>query len=210
MQPKLIIFDCDGVLVDTEAISTGVITQLARALGVPISNQEALETFTGTSLNFVQDFLEKKLGKKLPEDFEPVYRKKTFEEFEKNLQPISGIHAIVENLAIPFCVASNAPIYKVEFNLKLTNLYPFFEGKIFSAYQVEKWKPDPTLFLTAAKTMGFRPEECMVVEDSAAGVLAAKAAKMKVLGYAHGEKAERLKSHGATIITDVAEILNFL
>lgn len=210
MQPKLIIFDCDGVLVDTEAISTGTIAQLARNLGINISNQEAIETFAGTSLNFVKSFLEERLGGKLPEDFEPIYRKKSFEEFERSLQPIPGIHEVVQNLKIPFCVASNAPTYKVEFNLKLTNLYPYFKDKIFSAYQVEKWKPDPTLFMTAAKTMGFHPSECIVVEDSPAGVQAAIAAEMKVLGYAVGKKAETLKTNGAIVISDLREVLSFL
>lgn len=210
MQPKFIIFDCDGVLVDTEAISTRVIAEEARKLHIQISNQEALETFAGTSLNFVYSFLEKKLGQTLPEDFEAVYRKRSFEEFEKDLQPIPNIHAVIQKLDLPFCVASNAPAYKVEFNLKLTKLYSYFEGKIFSAYQVKKWKPNPTLFLTAAKTMGFSPADCLVVEDSPAGVQAAIAANMKVLGYAEGKKASILKSHGAIVIDDMNEIFSYL
>ena len=169
-----------------------------------------METFAGTSYSFVFDFIEKRLGKKLPENFEELYRKRTFEEFEKNLQPIPGIHEVIKKLQIPFCVASNAPDYKVEFNLKLVKLFPFFENKIFSAYQVKAWKPDPTLFLTAAKTMGFSPSETMVIEDSPAGVQAAVAANMKVLGFAKEKKAEILKSKGATVISDMAEIFSHI
>lgn len=210
MKPKFIIFDCDGVLVDTEEISCGVLAEEARKLGANLSNQEALETFAGTSYSFVFEFIEKRLGEKLPENFEEVYRKRTFEEFEKNLKPIPGIHEVVQKLQLPFCVASNAPDYKVEFNLKLVELFPFFENNIFSAYQVNAWKPDPTLFLTAAKKNGFAPSETLVIEDSPAGVQAAVAANMKVLGFAKGKKAEKLKSNGATVISDMKEIFNHL
>ena len=208
MKPKFIIFDCDGVLVDTEKISCGVIAEEARNLGVDLSNQEALETFSGTSYSFVFDFIEQRLGKKLPENFEENYRKRTFEEFEKKLQPIPGIHDVIKKLNLPFCVASNAPSYKVEFNLKLVNLFPFFENKIFSAYQVNAWKPNPTLFLTAAKKMGFSPSETLVIEDSPVGVQAAVAANMKVLGFAKGEKAEILRSNGANVISKMTQIFN--
>ncbi|MDC3210133.1 HAD family hydrolase [Saprospiraceae bacterium] len=210
MKPKFIIFDCDGVLVDTEKISCGVIAEEARNLGVDLSNQEALETFSGTSYSFVFDFIEQRLGKKLPENFEENYRKRTFEEFEKKLQPIPGIHDVIKKLNLPFCVASNAPSYKVEFNLKLVNLFPFFENKIFSAYQVNAWKPNPTLFLTAAKKMGFSPSETLVIEDSPVGVQAAVAANMKVLGFAKGEKAEILRSNGANVISKMTQIFNYL
>ena len=210
MKPKFIIFDCDGVLVDTEEISCGVLAEEARKLGANLSNQEALETFAGTSYSFVFDFIEKRLGEKLPENFEEIYRKRTFEEFENNLKPIPGIHEVINKLQLPFCVASNAPDYKVEFNLKLVKLFPFFENNIFTAYQVNAWKPDPTLFLTAAKTMGFSPSETIVIEDSPAGVQAAIAANMKVLGFAKGKKAEVLKAKGANIISEVEEIFNFL
>lgn len=210
MKPKFIIFDCDGVLVDTEQISCGVLAEEARKLGANLSNQEALETFAGTSYSFVFNFIEKRLGKKLPEDFEEIYRKRTFEEFEKNLQPIPGIHDVVQKLQLPFCVASNAPAYKVEFNLKLVKLFPFFEKNIFSAYQVNAWKPDPTLFLTAAKSNGFSPSETLVIEDSPAGVQAAVAANMKVLGFAKGKKAEILATKGATVISKMEEIFDHL
>ncbi|MFK8009943.1 MAG: HAD family hydrolase [Saprospiraceae bacterium] len=210
MKPKFIIFDCDGVLVDTEEISCGVLAEEARKLGTNLSNQEALETFAGTSYSFVFEFIEKRLGKKLPENFEELYRKRTFEEFEKNLQPIPGIHEVVKKLQLPFCVASNAPAYKVEFNLKLVKLFPFFEKNIFSAYQVNAWKPDPTLFLTAAKKNGFAPSETLVIEDSPAGVQAAVAANMKVLGFAKGKKAEILQSKGATVISTMTEIFSHL
>lgn len=210
MKPKFIIFDCDGVLVDTEEISCGVLAEEARKLGANLSNQEALETFAGTSYSFVFDFIEKRLGKKLPDNFEELYRKRTFEEFEQKLQPIPGIHDVVKKLQLPFCVASNAPAYKVEFNLKLVKLFPFFENNIFSAYQVNAWKPDPTLFLTAAKKMGFTPSQTMVIEDSPAGVQAAVAANMKVLGFAKGKKAKILKSKGAIVISEMNQIFNHL
>ncbi len=211
MQTKFIIFDCDGVLVDTEAISTRVLAEEARKLGAQLSDEEALDIFTGTSYDFVFSFIQKRLGKDLPENFEKIYRDRTFKEFEKNLQPIPNIHKVIQQLKLPFCVASNAPAYKVNFNLKLVNLFPFFEGKIFSAYQVKAWKPDPTLFLTAAKTFGFKPNECLVIEDSPAGVQAAVAGEMRVLGYANSDaKKEKLAKNGAIVIKDLMEIFDHL
>lgn len=211
MQTKFIIFDCDGVLVDTEEISTRVLAEEARKLGAQLSNEEALDTFAGHSYDFVFSLIQEKIETKLPDNFEAIFRERTFKEFEKSLQPIPGIHEVVKKLKIPFCVASNAPAYKVDFNLKIVNLFPFFEGKIFSAYQVNAWKPDPTLFLTAAKTFDFQPEECLVVEDSPAGVQAAIAGGMKVLGYAHNDsKAKKLSKNGATIIRDLNQIFDYL
>ena len=210
MKYELIIFDCDGVLVDSEAISCGVLAEEARKLGSKLTNEEARRIFAGTNLKFCFEYIENEIGQALPIDMEKIYREKTRERFAKDLQPIEGIHELVASLTLPYCVASNAPFGKMNFNLKKVGLFPFFEKNMFSAYQVKAWKPDPTLFLTAAKTMGFPPEKCLVVEDSLSGVKAAVAAGMDVLGYRKDERANELKDAGATVITSILDVQKYL
>ena len=210
MKYELIIFDCDGVLVDSEAISCGVLAEEARKLGSKLTNEEARRIFAGTNLKFCFEYIENEIGQSLPSDMEMIYRTKTRVRFAKELQPVEGIHELVASLTLPFCVASNAPLGKMIPNLKKVGLFPFFEKNMFSAYEVKAWKPDPTLFLTAAKTMGFEPSKCLVVEDSLSGVKAAVAAEMDVLGYRDDERAEELKAAGATIITSITEVRDYL
>lgn len=210
MNYELIIFDCDGVLVDSEKIANYVFAEEARKLGATITNEEALETFAGTSLKFCMDYVENQIGKPLPSDFEARYRKKSFEAFKRDLKPVEGIEKVIKNLKIPFCVASNGPKKKVEFNLTNTGLYPYFEGKIFSAYEVKKWKPDPTLFLTAAQFFNANPQNCLVVEDSLSGVKAALNAGMNVLGFAHGKNIKILEAEGVRTFQKMSDLLRVI
>ena len=212
MNYELIIFDCDGVLVDSESISCGVLAEEAQKLGSKLTNEEAVKIFAGTNLKFCKAYIEEEIGKPLPENFDATYRALTRERFAKELQPIEGIHDLVVSLTLPFCVASNAPLAKMNFNLKKVGLFPFFEKNRFSAYEVKAWKPDPTLFLTAAKTMGFEPSKCLVIEDSLSGVKAAVAAGMDVLGYRKekDQRQEDLIKAGATIITSMKEVSHYL
>lgn len=210
MKYELIIFDCDGVLVDSEEISCGVLAEEARKLGSKLTNEEARRIFAGTNLKFCFEYIENEIGKPLPSNMQVIYREKTRERFAKELKPIEGIHELVASLSLPYCVASNAPLGKMIPNLKKVGLFPFFEKNMFSAYEVNAWKPDPTLFLTAAKTMGFEPSKCLVIEDSLSGVKAAVAAGMDVLGYRADERAKELKDAGATIITSITEVKSYL
>ena len=151
-----------------------------------------------------------KIGKPLPPDFEAHYRKKSFEAFKRDLKPVEGIELVIKNLHSPFCVASNGPKNKVEFNLTNTGLFPYFEGKIFSAYEVKKWKPNPTLFLTAAEFFNAKPENCLVVEDSLSGVKAGLNAGMNVLGFAHGKNINILESEGVKTFQKMTDLLSFV
>ena len=143
MKYKCVIFDCDGVLVDSEAISSAVLTEMSNEFGIEISHQEALENFTGKSLKFSLNYIESVFGQSLPTDFEQQFRVKSFEQFALNLQPINGIHDLLNSLTIPFCVASSGPTEKIIRNLTTTNLIHHFEGKIFSSYDIQSWKPEP-------------------------------------------------------------------
>jgi HAD superfamily hydrolase (TIGR01509 family) len=210
MKFKCIIFDCDGVLVDSEATSIGVIVDLAAEMGYSMNLEEAIAEFSGHSLQYCFEYIEEASSQKFPPNIANIYRERSFEAFEKTLKPIPGIHQVLERLTLPRCVASNAPQDKIRLNLGLLELTPFFGDNIFSAYDIQKWKPEPDLFLLAAKTMGFEPKDCLVVEDSLAGVLAAKAGGFEVMGYASARTASQLEKAGATIFYDMNLLDSFL
>lgn len=191
---KCIIFDCDGVLVDSEFIAISVLVDMANVLETGLDVKECLISFKGKSLKSCMDSISKHLGKPLPSNFEYEYRKKTFEAFRKDMKPIKGVRHLIENLKIPFCVASSGPENKIRLNLEVTGLLSYFEGNIFSCYTIQKWKPEPDVFLWAAKTMGFKPDDCLVIEDSVSGVRAAKIGGFDVFGYTEHDYKNELEA----------------
>ena len=209
-QSKLIIFDCDGVLVDSEPLSNRTIAGQMRELGISMTEEEAIKLFAGGSLKNVTDYVKETTGKEAPSDMEDVYRERSYELFRKELQPVPGIKAILEQLPNIKCVASNGPIEKMELNLKLADLIHFFDENLFSAYEIGHWKPDPRLFLHAAQAMGFEAKDCIVIEDSDHGIYAAKAAGMQVYGFAGRTPREKLESAGAEIFDEMAQLSRLL
>lgn len=183
MKYKCIIFDCDGVLVDSESISNATLVTMAKNVGVTLNLDFVMTHFLGKSLQFCFDYIQSLAPKKLPDTFEEEFRNRTFEAFKTEIQPIAGIHELLSKIKIDVCVASNGPADKIRLNLTTTHLIDRFEGHIFSAYDINSWKPNPELYLYAAKSMGYLVEECVVIEDSLAGVQAALAGGFKVLGY---------------------------
>ena len=179
---ELIIFDCDGVLVDSEGLSSAVLAEMLNKNGCQTFASDLRTRFHGMKLRSILERLELETGVTLPAYFEEEFREKAAAVFEGQLQPIAGASSIVGALRIPFCIASSGPRSKIEQNLQTTNLLPYFIGRIFSAYEINSWKPDPGLFLAAAKHFGISPDRCMVVEDSVVGVDAGLAAEMTVLG----------------------------
>lgn len=210
MKHSLIIFDCDGVLVDSEIISNRILAEQLRELEVSVSDEEVLQLFRGGSLNDARLYIEKSTGHPAPDDFEQVYRSRTFEAFKNELKPIPGVIEVLEKINHPRCVASNGPRNKIELNLKLAKLDRFFADNLFSAYDVNRWKPDPTLFLHAAKTMGHQPEDCLVIEDSAHGVMAAKRAGMSVLGFVQKGLEDELSAFGVPVFHEMHELIDLL
>lgn len=186
MNFDLIIFDCDGVLVDSEPIAARVLAQALTELGFALTAQQALERYTGISMAAVLAQIEAQWGRPLPADFRERLRERDFAAFRAELQPIPGIFEALRQLAPPRCVASSGAPQKMRFTLGLTGLLPWFEPHLFSAEMVERGKPAPDLFLYAARQMGAAPGECVVVEDSAAGIQAARAAGMRALGFPGG------------------------
>jgi HAD superfamily hydrolase (TIGR01509 family) len=203
---KCIIFDCDGVLVDSEGLSNKVLHQMTSALGFSIPYEELCKQNTGRHLKECFNWIETQSSTSLPLEFEKEYRKKTFEVFAKELQPIEGVKEFVSNLSIPFCVASSGPVEKIKLNLGVTGLLNHFENKIFSSYQIKSWKPNPEIFLHAAKQMGFSVPDCVVIEDSLTGVQAAVAGGFKVYALNNDHQNEKLKVAGATTFNHINQL----
>ncbi|MEM7548770.1 MAG: HAD family hydrolase [Bacteroidota bacterium] len=206
MKYNCVIFDCDGVLVDSVEISIKTLIDMAESQGVEISYEFAVTNFSGSALKKSFDYIEQKGQLKLPETFEGEYRKRTSEAFKKELKPINGIHKALEKIPIPYCVASSGPLSKIEANLNTTNLLDKFKGKMFSSYEIDSWKPDPDIFIHAAKEMGFKPESCLVIEDSVEGIRAAKQGSFNVLAYANKNNKHILKQEGVKIFEDMHDL----
>ena len=209
---ELIIFDSDGVLVDSEAIACRVMAEAATAVGAVMDVHEAMDVFRGRKIALCVEEIERRSGRVLGDGFIAEVRRATTLAFDQELKPIEGIHQALDLIRQPYCVASNGPMAKLTHALGLTDLYTRFEGRIFSAYEVGHWKPDPGLFLHAARTLGVGPDRCIVVEDSVTGVAAAKAAGMRVLGYA-GEgphAATALRKAGAEVFVHMRDLPGLL
>jgi HAD superfamily hydrolase (TIGR01509 family) len=177
---EAVIFDCDGTLIDSEGIGAQSLIEEAETLGLRFSAEEDLEAFRGRAMPTTLAILAERLGRPLPEGFEARARARMAVKFRTELKVIPGAHETLAALKPPVCIASNGPRAKMDLTLAVTGLAPFFAGRVFSAYEVGSFKPDPGLFLHAAAAMGARPERCVVVEDSVAGIEAGLAAGMRV------------------------------
>jgi HAD superfamily hydrolase (TIGR01509 family) len=207
----LVIFDCDGVLVDSERLAVKVDATVLAHLGWVLTEEEIIARFVGVSDLHFRKAVESHLGRRLPDDWEaecrPLYRK----AFSEQLRPVDGIVEALDQLALPTCVASSGTHEKMRFTLGLTGLYDRFHGRIFSATEVARGKPAPDLFLYVADRMGVSPGACVVVEDSAPGVAAARAAGMLVFAYAGGvTPAARLVGPRTIVFEEMRELPGLL
>lgn len=185
-QPQLIIFDCDGVLIDSEIISANTLIDLLKPLGLEINLTHIAENFLGRSFPTVAISIRKNFGIDLPDSFESDYRAELLSRFDTQLQPTHGIVDLLERLDLQFCVATSSSPQRVARSMEITGLNRFFSGHIYTASQVEHGKPAPDLFLHASKHEGVPATQCLVVEDSFPGIEAAHAARMQVLHYQGG------------------------
>ncbi|CAH0993324.1 6-phosphogluconate phosphatase [Sinobacterium norvegicum] len=179
----LIIFDCDGVLVDSEGIAARVMAEHVTALGWPMTLLQCQQAFKGLSLARCGVLIEKQLSITLPDTFFSDLQRQTFACFSEELTAITGVEALLQSLRIPCCVASSGYFDKLAVTLEKTSLAGYFDQRVYSAEQVANGKPAPDLFLFAAAQMQVDAERCLVVEDSLPGVEAALAAGMQVIGY---------------------------
>lgn len=203
--PELVVFDCDGVLVDSERLSVVVDQRVLGEFGWHLTQDEILHRFVGRSSAYFRAELETFLGRPLDHDWEARFQPWYEEAFARDLEPVPGIRSAVERLeaaGTATCVASNGSHDKIRRNLARTGLLPSFDGRIFSADDVAQGKPAPDLFLHAAERMGYAPESCVVVEDSRSGIAAARAAGMQAYGYAGGLTPSEWLTGERTIVFD--------
>ncbi|MBX3508882.1 MAG: HAD-IA family hydrolase [Parvibaculum sp.] len=209
--PSLVIFDCDGVLVDTEPVANRLLARVLSEEGFQISYEECRRLFVGRTMDAVRAHVEAALGRALRADWTTSIRDRTLEAFAAGIEPVPGASDVIHALrarALPYCVASSGKFEKMRFTLGMTGLLPLVEDVLFSAEEVRAGKPAPDLFLHAASRMGHEPSRCLVIEDSVPGVQAAVAAGMAVVGYAgdpHTDAAA-LKSEGAHVISGMDEL----
>ncbi|MEV4735391.1 MULTISPECIES: HAD family hydrolase [unclassified Microbacterium] len=207
----LVIFDCDGVLVDSERISVDIDRRVLGELGWTLTNEEIVHRFVGRSDAHFRAEVEQHLGRPLDDDWDAPYAQWYREAFDRDLVEVPGVVEALDAVRVPSCVASSGSHAKIRRSLTLTGLLTRFDGRIFSAEDVREGKPAPDLFLHAAAQLDVQPERCIVVEDSRFGVQAARAAGMRVLGYAGGlTPGEWLEAEGATVFTDMGALPGLL
>lgn len=194
---ELVIFDCDGVLVDSERISNIEFMEMLNELGLPMNLDDMFEHFVGKSIPQCLELITSMLGKPPPLDFEENYQRRVRIAFENGLRPVAGVPEMLHNLKLPCCVASSGSRDKTRMTLSITGLLPRFDGRLFSTTEVTHGKPAPDVFLHAAVQCGANPAACAVVEDTPTGVAAGVAAGMTVFGYAGITPAMRLQEAGA-------------
>ncbi|MEV6318826.1 HAD family hydrolase [Streptomyces sp. NPDC051776] len=187
MRYDLVIFDNDGVLVDSEPISNTILATYLTELGHPTTYEDSIRDYMGSAMHRIHELVLERHGKRLPEDFDDVFHTRVFDAFRRELRPVAGVDEVLDKLAggdVSYCVASSGSHERIRVALGKTGLYDRFgEGRIFSAQDVGRGKPAPDLFLHAAASMGVAPDRCAVVEDSPLGIRAACAAGMDVYGF---------------------------
>ncbi|HYM55843.1 MAG TPA: HAD-IA family hydrolase [Solirubrobacteraceae bacterium] len=211
---ELVIFDCDGVLVDSEAISNAVLARALTAEGLPTTLEQSRAAYHGLMLDDILARTEAALGRPLPAGWLERFERDRGEAFRRELEPVPGAAEAVERVraaGVAACVASQGKLEKTRLSLELTGLRHLFpEEALFSAYSVPRGKPYPDLFLHAAATMGAHPSRSVVVEDTPSGALAAVAAGMRALGYAADSDEAALREAGAEVIWELGEVPGLL
>jgi HAD superfamily hydrolase (TIGR01509 family) len=195
---KLVIFDCDGVLVDSEPITNQIFLDILQGYGLSIPHEEFVAKYVGSGMSVVKALLYQHHNFTLPDDFFKSFNAMSIEALERDLKAVKNVEKAIDDLNVPFCVASNSSPEKVRLMLKKTTLFNRFDGKIFTSSLVAAPKPAPDIYLHAAKANGVSPENVLVIEDTHIGVTAAVAAGMNVFGYTGTFPAEKLINAGAS------------
>ena len=206
----LVIFDCDGVLVNSEPLANQVYVQMLSEHGFEIDHTEYLQKFSGAAIFNRLESTSKQLNWAPPADFYSVFNSRLSVLTEKELQPVAGIHSLIESLTVPICVASNGSRTEIELRLKIAQLTDYFGNAIFSGLEMPHPKPAPDVFLAAAKAFDIPPANCIVIEDSIPGVTAAVCAGMRVYGHAAFTPSESLREAGAIPFANMMELQKML
>lgn len=194
LHPDLVIFDCDGVLIDSEIISATTLMKLLEHHGLQLDLQHVQRHFLGRSFPTVAASIRTEFNLDLPASFESDYRRILLQSFERQLKPSEGVISVLDTLDVPFCVATSSSPERVQCSLRITGLDRYFVGHTYTASEVKRGKPAPDLFLHVAAKEGFEPANCLVIEDSLPGVEAADAAGMNVLHYIGGSHFDGIRA----------------
>lgn len=206
---ELVIFDNDGVVVDSELLANNVLADLLSECGQPTTVHECIRLYMGGTLEGVRSMSQMRSGRDLLAGFEESYHDRLFAAFATDLRPVTGIREVLDHLDVPYCLASSGTHERIVRSLTLTGLLGYFEGRIFSAEDVAHGKPSPDLFLHAAEELDVPADRCVVVEDSPNGVAAARAAGIVVLGYAAPTPDEHLEGAHAQF-TEMGSLLSLI
>jgi HAD superfamily hydrolase (TIGR01509 family) len=201
----LVIWDCDGVLVDSERLAIRTESQILSELGWPLSEADVIELFVGRSALYMQAVIGEKIGR--PVDYQVEFEVRLREVSERELVAVDGVVAALDTITVPGCVASSSTHSMLNFKLGLTGLAERFAGRIFSAEDVAHGKPDPAVFLFAAASMGVRPDRCAVIEDSVSGVEAGLAAGMTVFAFSGGVTSAQKLERDGVVLFDAMHLL---
>lgn len=208
---RVVLFDCDGVLVNSEPISLATLVDVLEHFNAPLGLRDVSDRFTGRSSSAPIEYIKTHTGRDVSAEFKPYYYKMLFDHYDRDLTKIDGIETVLTVLQardIAFCISSSSSVERLEKTMQVTGLGPWFDDRVYSADFVENGKPAPDLFLHAAHTMGYVPGDAIVIEDSVAGVTAARAAGMKCIGFVGGGHyaddregaSQRLYEAGADIV----------
>ncbi|MAO90453.1 MAG: hydrolase [Rhodospirillales bacterium] len=210
----MIIFDCDGVLVDTERLSNRILAEQITSAGYPMTTEDSIRRYKGGRIRSLPPLIEAEFNLKLPDDWLDQFFTRQFAALEEEAEAIPGVSDVVDQLiarGLQYCVASQASVAKMRISMGRSGLWDRFEGRIFSADMVERPKPFPDLFLHAAATMGWPVEKVTVIEDSTTGVRAAVAAGMRVIGFCRDTDPDELRAAGASdLAQDMAGVADHL
>lgn len=215
MLPELVIFDCDGVLVDSEPVANSILAGAITRLGFPMSVADTRAAFVGLSMGQILVNIPELTGRPVPEDWRENVQAETYAAFRESLRAVPGAGEVVARIQaakIPLCVASSGSLDKMELTLGLTGLRRYFGDRLFSSTMVARGKPHPDLFLHAAAQMGVAPNRAVVIEDSVPGVAGARAAGMRVFAYAGDPESDaaRLRAEGGQVFTAMADLPQLL
>lgn len=197
---ELVIFDCDGVLVDSETITNSLMIDMLEPHRIVLTKEEYVRKYVGLTIESCLSQLSKEYDVDFPEGFITEYHRMALELLRKHVKEVDGVRGLIERLDVPFCVASNSADSKVKLMLEVTGLHKYFSGKIFSSSHVSKPKPAPDVYLMAARANNINPEYCAVIEDTPTGIKAAKAAGMFVYGFQGLFPRSILEAAGADIV----------
>lgn len=212
MTYELVIFDCDGVLIDSEPIANRVLSERLRLIGLTLSPDEVMRKFVGRSRAGCLNLAAELLSRDLPEQFAQEWDFALFAALKSEVRPIDGVVDLLASLDVPYCVASNSSPERMRISLLASGLSPQFAGRMFSSADVPNPKPAPDLLLHAAQALGVAPSRCAVIEDTPTGAKAGVAAQMKVFGYVGGEhsSASALSAEGASTFENMRELAALL